>query len=365
METIIFISMIIITVFFEAAMPFLVRKTVVFGVTIPNKQVNNPQISTYKRRYSLFVIVPSLIGIIAYYIWQAANNIQADQVAIGGTVLLFAILFWSLSLYFYFHGKMMALKAENKWEEELKEINVTEIGVRQKDEMLPWYVFLIPIIITVGFLVFTATQYHLLPAEIPVHWGLSGKADRFTKKTPISGVSMLLILLVMQIMFLSINSATKKSGIKISANNKQASKLRQLKYRKYTSWFFLLTSIAITVPIILLQLTILYDNIFSDHLVFLIPIIITLSLLIGAIFFTIKLERLNRGAEGDEQDTKEISSFDGDSYWKGGLFYFNKSDPSIFVEKRFGVGWTLNFANPIGYVIVFLPMLIIILISIM
>jgi uncharacterized membrane protein len=34
-----------------------------------------------------------------------------------------------------------------------------------------------------------------------------------------------------------------------------------------------------------------------------------------------------------------------DSAWGGGLFYFNPEDPAIFVEKRMGVGWTLNFGN--------------------
>ena len=156
-----------------------------------------------------------------------------------------------------------------------------------------------------------------------------------------------------------------KSGIKMIANNKQASKHRQLKYRKYSSWFSFLTSIAVTVLFILLQLTTLYNNIFSDYLLFLIPILITVLILIGTILFTIKVERLNRGLDGKEHATQEISSFDTDSYWKGGLFYFNKNDPSIFVEKRFGIGWTLNFANPIGYVIIFLPLLIILLLSFM
>ncbi|MED3794764.1 DUF1648 domain-containing protein [Niallia alba] len=365
MEAIIFIIMLLITVLFEAAIPFLIRKTVVFGVSVPSTQIKHPQISTYKKRYSLFVIIPSILSIVAYCIWQAANNIQADQVAIIGTSLLFGMLFWSLSLYFYFHGKMLWLKRDNKWEEQLKEVNVTELGVRQKDEMLPWYVFIIPMIITVGFLLFTITQYHILPAEIPVHWGPDGKPDRFTTKTPLSAVTLLLVLLTMQIMFLGINIATKKSGIKMIANNKQASKHRQLKYRKYSSWFSFLTSIAVTVLFILLQLTTLYNNIFSDYLLFLIPILITVLILIGTILFTIKVERLNRGLDGKEHPTQEISSFDTDSYWKGGLFYFNKNDPSIFVEKRFGIGWTLNFANPIGYVIIFLPLLIILLLSFM
>jgi uncharacterized membrane protein len=35
-----------------------------------------------------------------------------------------------------------------------------------------------------------------------------------------------------------------------------------------------------------------------------------------------------------------------DECWKGGLFYYNPADPAVFVEKRFGVGWTLNLGNP-------------------
>lgn len=34
-----------------------------------------------------------------------------------------------------------------------------------------------------------------------------------------------------------------------------------------------------------------------------------------------------------------------DSCWKWGMFYFNPADPAIFIEKRFGLGYTLNFAN--------------------
>lgn len=363
MEALIFIMMMLLTVMLEAAIPFLIRKTVVFGVSIPSTQIKHPQISVYKKRYSLLIVVPALFLLLAYCIWQATKSTQANQVAIVGTFLLFGTLFWSFSLYFYFHGKMLELKGENKWEEQLKVVSVTELGIRQKDEMLPWYVFLIPMIITVGFLLFTATQYDVLPTEIPVHWGADGKADRFTTKTPISSVSLLLVLLTMQFMFLGINIATKRSGIKIIANNKQASKRRQLKYRKYSSWLNLLISITITVLFILLQLTTLYNNIFSDYMIVIIPLLLTVVLLICTIVFTFKVERLNRELDGKEQETQEISAFDADNHWKGGLFYFNKNDPSIFVEKRFGIGWTINFANPIGYLLLFIPLLLILLLS--
>lgn len=36
---------------------------------------------------------------------------------------------------------------------------------------------------------------------------------------------------------------------------------------------------------------------------------------------------------------------DDDQYWYG-FFYNNPDDPAMFVPKRFGLGWTLNFGHP-------------------
>jgi hypothetical protein len=34
-----------------------------------------------------------------------------------------------------------------------------------------------------------------------------------------------------------------------------------------------------------------------------------------------------------------------DGCWTAGMFYYNPDDPAFIVEKRMGVGWTLNYAN--------------------
>lgn len=39
-----------------------------------------------------------------------------------------------------------------------------------------------------------------------------------------------------------------------------------------------------------------------------------------------------------------------DRCWKLGLFYYNPEDPAIIVEKRFGMGQSLNFGNPWAWV---------------
>ena len=34
-----------------------------------------------------------------------------------------------------------------------------------------------------------------------------------------------------------------------------------------------------------------------------------------------------------------------DAHWLGGMIYVNPADHALFVEKRMGIGWTLNFGN--------------------
>ena len=46
------------------------------------------------------------------------------------------------------------------------------------------------------------------------------------------------------------------------------------------------------------------------------------------------------------------SSNDDDNFWKFGIFYYNHNDPSIMVPKRFGFGYTLNFANPLSLLMI-------------
>ena len=41
------------------------------------------------------------------------------------------------------------------------------------------------------------------------------------------------------------------------------------------------------------------------------------------------------------------SNYDPDK-WKYGIFYYNKEDKRVFPPKRYGIGWTVNFANPLS-----------------
>ena len=47
-----------------------------------------------------------------------------------------------------------------------------------------------------------------------------------------------------------------------------------------------------------------------------------------------------------------------DACWKLGLFYYNPEDAALFVEKRIGFGYTINFARPAAWVMLVLTLLV-------
>jgi uncharacterized membrane protein len=66
----------------------------------------------------------------------------------------------------------------------------------------------------------------------------------------------------------------------------------------------------------------------------------------------------------DRQPTSEIFR-DDDRYWYGGFFYSNPDDPALFVEKRYGLGWTLNFGHPQAKLVLIGSLVVILVLSIL
>ena len=56
---------------------------------------------------------------------------------------------------------------------------------------------------------------------------------------------------------------------------------------------------------------------------------------------------------------------DDDRYWPGGIFYNNPDDPALFVPKRFGLGWTMNFGHPQAKLVLIAMVLLPLVVSIL
>lgn len=51
-------------------------------------------------------------------------------------------------------------------------------------------------------------------------------------------------------------------------------------------------------------------------------------------------------------DGPPIGDTTPDSCWLFGRLYFNRADAALFVEKRMGLGYTLNLGNPVSWLVI-------------
>ena len=70
-----------------------------------------------------------------------------------------------------------------------------------------------------------------------------------------------------------------------------------------------------------------------------------LIVLVLALFWHPQRSRTKTSTSADRGRTDAVFR-DDDRYWSAGFFYNNPDDPALFVPKRFGLGWTLNFGHP-------------------
>lgn len=78
-----------------------------------------------------------------------------------------------------------------------------------------------------------------------------------------------------------------------------------------------------------------------------------LNLTFGYIFFaTINIVILNQLYGNNQVDQRMFEKWNKDpANWKLGVFYYNRKDSRIFPPKRFGIGWTINFGNPLAIIV--------------
>ena len=68
--------------------------------------------------------------------------------------------------------------------------------------------------------------------------------------------------------------------------------------------------------------------------------------------------RLAPATETEPGSNQPIGDRTADRYWRLGVFYVNRDDPAVVVEKRFGIGYTLNFARPTSWTIMLVVLLV-------
>lgn len=351
-------------IFITAFTPYITRKTESFGVTIPSDLYQHKTIATYRKQYAKYSLVIGLIFILLLIIsWFSVSEYVWIWIFTAGVFVYLIVTFF---IYLHYHKKMKQLKAKEKWFEKRKEVLAVDLSFYNEKKTLSNWWFSIPFLIVVAVTAWSFLNYDLIPDEIPMQFNFDGEVTRSVEKSPVALITFPLLQLFLIGLFIVTNIIIGRSKQQINPANPEKSAKQNLIFRRRWSLFTVISSILLIIVLSLPQFSFVLN--LNPNVLFMIIMVIVGLIVVGAFLITIFTgqggSRINgNGANVVIGKSGEKINRDDDKYWKLGIFYFNPQDPANWVEKRFGSGWTANFAKPIPWIFLLLVILIPLLIS--
>ncbi len=337
------VSVIAFLGFFLAATPFLQRKGEVFAVTLPREALDDVRVSVMKKRY---VLVVALLAIALSLICLALipSGDQAMFFAVY-TISVVAELAISYGLMLFYRQKVIALKQERSWSVEVSRAAAVvgeEGDVVPKAVSLWWNLLYLPII-AVTFAII-ALSYDAIPDMVPMHIGFDGEVNGWMQK----GIGVFAFPLGIEIFLAAVMTL---SHYMMTVSKKwtdpgapATSAWAYGCYLRANTAFIVIAGLLLCAVIGVGMALAIVDAVGLGVMVAAI-IFVTLFICVGSAALSIYY-----GQAGSRLVTR-VENISGasedDACWKLGAFYWNPDDASAVIPKRFGFGWTINWARPV------------------
>lgn len=334
--------------------PYISRKNISFGISIPEDLYYSSEIRNVRKKYTQKGLVIGFIILIFAIITSIILNNQdsPDNAILVVVPAIFILLLTFMVLYLNAYKKMKVIKSNSSWKNQSKEVIVIDTDFRKGKLMASplWFVsYLLIIMVTLFIGIYF---YDMAPQKIPMNFDFSGNVTNYVDKSIRVFLMPVFVQLMMLVVFIFSYWMIGKSKQQIDASNPEVSKEQNRIFRLKWSQFIIFTGFIMMILFMVMQLTSI-GVLKSLQIVSLFAIGIPLLIVVAAIVLSIKTGQSGNRIHVYTNKTGEKMpiSRDDDKYWKLGTFYYNPQDPSLFIEKRFGIGWTMNFGRPLSWVI--------------
>jgi uncharacterized membrane protein/DNA-binding transcriptional regulator YhcF (GntR family) len=345
----------------QLIMPKLTRKEIYFGVRIPEDEINNPKLKSVYKSY-----IRNMLCITLPYILTVSIILIYKYITALFSIGLLGLLLIDFLIYYNANRKTLAIKIENAWNINKKQVVVidTKFTKDKNNKTLasPWW-FLIPAILITINVYLCFKNYDTLPDKIPTHWNSLGEVNEWVTK---SYKTILILPIVQSLISIIMFFNYKTNGWakqQINAKNPKASLLKNKKFRFMWSIFVIFSTIMINLILTLINLTTLQIIDIKGKAIITIILIPIVLILIGSIALSVITGQGGSRLilKNNINHNNNLTDRNDDRYWKLGRIYFNPNDPAVFVEKRFGIGFTINFGRIEGILLSLVTLIIILL----
>jgi uncharacterized membrane protein len=312
-------------------LPRLSRSEIYFAVTVPGAFPDGPEARRVLLRYRLQVWVHALVA--AGLILLAWNLGRPGLITLGIGWQLFGYI--TAFLLARLAVQPHAVAADSRREAE----------IRPRAGGLPggWPGQLAPFLLLslIGLLVYM--NWNTLPDRWPVHWGIDGQPDRWADRTPRAVFGPLAGIGVMCALMFLIALGILHRSRRIEVTGAPAASERA--FQRAILWLLLGVECFLVLHMGGLQLWPLWSGPANPDSVAWLAVGVIPLVMLAVFFVFVRIGQGGSRLEPSPVRERPVGDRTRDDCWKLGLFYVNRADAAVFVEKRFGIGYTVNFGN--------------------
>ncbi|MGF7049369.1 putative membrane protein [Paenibacillus sp. DS2015] len=327
------------------SMPYLTRESDSFGVSVTEEVYYSDALRTMRRKYVwISSTIYSILLLTCLVTISVTTN--ATQQGIMITVYVVCLVICSTIINIIFHLQMKKYKSSCPSMPLHKTIIAIDTGFRRQKLVFSNKWYLIHFALITANIIFVLLNYNQFPAQLPMQFDFTGQVTRSALKSYRTVLGLNMTQIVMTLLFMFTNWSILKSKQKINVNDPQKSIQQNTIFRRIWSLFMIIIGLLIVLLFSFIQLNMMFT--FNVEILSIVTILVISIILIGTLLISFKIGQGGRRIGGVIPPSSTEPTHD-DTYWKLGGIYFNPSDPSIFIEKRMGIGWTMNLARPMSW----------------
>lgn len=325
--------------------PIVGRKSSQFGVTIPMELQDVDELNKIKKKFIAFNVVQLFVLLVPHvYMFVYRDTLDLSQV-MSVYMILEMLVYTVVSFLLFLTSRRDVLELKSTFlasnGETFGDKIVVDTSFRQDKLIVPNWLFLM----TNGLIIFlviawTGFYYHDFPETIVTNFDIHMNPTREVVKTWQTVSALPVIQLMMLLTLFISNQSFFRAKQQLSSNQKTVYKKNNQRFRYWSSVSLFIISIMTQILLAFTQVGSMLG--YVNGLLFLAIMITYLIVTLGLSF----LVSFKYGQSGERVLKNAVyDTFDDDKNWKLGIFYINKEDPTVWVEKKYGVGTTLNFAR--------------------
>ena len=313
-----------------------------------------------RKQFALRVVVIGALLSAVYAALIFTMSAETAVIAITVIVLLYIVVVYTL--YVQKWRQVKALKLQMGWDTQAASTAVADTRFHTHRRAVSAVWFILYALIILATVVIGLVLYDSMPDQIVQKMDFEGNATKITDKS----IGLLFfapaVQAVIAILFAFIYWMMLRIPPVLDADDPETTSRQNAVFRYRWSAYVVFGGVLLLLIFLVMQLS--FAQVVGAKAALWIPLIGTGILVLGAVVLAATTGQSgSRVRVAAVSDGKQIRR-DDDKYWKSGMFYVNKDDPALLVEKRFGVGFTLNFGRPAAIAIL-VGILVIVLASVL